>query len=41
MLYPNFLIYPSPPFPFDNHKFIFLVCKSVHLYHFFLDPTYK
>ena len=26
---PNFLIYPSPPFPFGNHKFVFYVCGPI------------
>ena len=25
---PEFPIYPSPPFPFGNHKFVFYVCES-------------
>ena len=43
---PKPLIYPSLPFPFDNHKFVFYncgsvsVCKQVHLYNF-LGSTYK
>jgi len=26
---PNHLIYPSQPFPFGNHKFVFELSKSV------------
>ena len=26
---PKFLIYPSPPSPFGNHKFVFYACESI------------
>ena len=26
---PKLLIYPSPPFPFGNHKFVFYDCDSL------------
>ena len=26
---PKFQIYPSPPFPFGNHKFVFHVCEAI------------
>ena len=40
------LIYPSSPFPFVNHKFIFYVCESVFVlliswFYYFLDSAYK
>ena len=27
--YPKLLLYPSPTFPFGNHKFVFYVCQSI------------
>ena len=42
----NFLTTPSPDSSPGNHTFaksvsLFLSCKWVHLYHFFLESTYK
>ena len=41
---PKLLIYPSPLFPFGNHKFVFCVHESVSLlfiYIIFLNSTYN
>ena len=47
ILIPNFLIYPSPSFPFWYRKFVFYACESASTLSvssfasFFLDSTYK
>ena len=42
---PKLIIYPSSPFPFGNHKFVFYVCVSIYVLYISsfvsLDSTYK